>query len=298
VFELQDRITESIVSAMEPSMIRAELERVRIKPTSSLHAYDLVLRAFPGLMPNVPKTGRDEALLFIRRALDLDPNYSMAKALGAFACMQRLIDGAGNAEDVKTGLRYAEEALSERSDDPMILSWAGAALGTLGYRAPGYRVLGFRYDEAQRAIERALSLCPNLLAVQVCAGNVKAILGDGDSAIGHFERAMRISPLDPGTSGFIACTGAAHLVVGRYDKALLAVQRAIQDSPRYVFSHLVMVSALGHLGRTDEAKLAAQHMLELSPEFTVSRYLNLSPVRDPDFRKRNAEIFRSAGGPK
>ena len=33
VFELQDRITESIVSAIQPSMLRAEIERARVKPT-------------------------------------------------------------------------------------------------------------------------------------------------------------------------------------------------------------------------------------------------------------------------
>jgi adenylate cyclase len=298
VFELQDRITESIASAIEPSLRRAELARVRAKPTSSLQAYDLVLRALPGLMPGTPRTGRDEALSFIRRALEKDPRYSLAKALGAFACMQRMVDGCGDVEDVKAGLRYAEEALAERSDDPTILSYAGATLGTLGYRALGFRVLGFRYDEALRAIERALALTSNLLVVQFCAGNIRAILGDGDAALGHFERAMRISPLDPGTSGFIACTGAAHLVAGRYDQALAAVQRALEEGPNFVFSHVVKLSALGNLGRIDEAKQAAQRLLELSPEFTASRYQSLSPMKDPEFRKRNAEIFRAAGIPK
>jgi TolB-like protein len=55
VFELQDRIGDSIVSAIEPSMRRAEIERVRVKPTSNLQAYDLVLRALPGLQPRSSK---------------------------------------------------------------------------------------------------------------------------------------------------------------------------------------------------------------------------------------------------
>ncbi len=111
VFELQDRITESIVWAIEPSLRRAELERVRVKPTSNLQAYDLLLRALPGLMPGSTIAGKDEALSFIRRALEMDPRFSQAKALGALACLQRLTDGHGDAEDVKAGLRYADEAL-------------------------------------------------------------------------------------------------------------------------------------------------------------------------------------------
>ena len=298
VFELQDRITESIVWAIEPSMRRAELERVRVKPTSNLQAYDLLLRALPGLMPGSTIAGKDEALSFIRRALEMDPRFSLAKALGAFACLQRLADGHGDAEDVKAGLRYADEALSDNNDNPGILSCAGLALGSLGYRALGFRVLGFRYDEAQRAIDRALSLSPNLFMVRYAAGLIRTFVGEGDAAIEHFTCAMRLSPLDPGMSALIVGTGIAHLVSGRYDEALAAAQRAVQESPNFASGHRLMLIALGYLGRIEEAKLAAQRMLELAPEITVSRSQSVSPFKDPEFRKRSAEIYRAAGVPK
>ena len=298
VFELQDRITESIVSAIEPSMRRAELERVRAKPVSNLQAYDLLLRALPGLMPGSTIAAKDEALSFIRRALAMDPRYSVAKAMGAFAHLQRIADGYGDAEDVKTGLRYADEALAEHNDNAGVLSCAGLALGSLGYRALGFRVLGFRYDEAERAIERALSLSPNLLMVQFCAGMVSAIVGKGDAALGHFERAIRISPLDPGMGAYVVGTGLAHLVSGRFDEALAVAQRVVQEYPSFASSHRLMVIALGELGRIEEAKLAAQRMLELAPNFTVSRNQSVSPFKNPEFRKRAGEIFRAAGVPK
>jgi TolB-like protein len=54
IFALQDEITLSVVGAIEPSLRRAEVERViRMRP-DSLDAYDLVLRAQPdvyGVMP-------------------------------------------------------------------------------------------------------------------------------------------------------------------------------------------------------------------------------------------------------
>jgi adenylate cyclase len=151
VFELQDRITESIVSAIQPSMLRAEMERARVKPTSNLQAYDLLLRALPGLMPDSTRAGLDEARSFIRRAMEMDPRFALAKAAGAFECVRRLIDGHGDAEDVKAGLRYADEALAEGNDDPTTLSYAGLALGSLGYRALGVRVLGFPSASASAA---------------------------------------------------------------------------------------------------------------------------------------------------
>ena len=298
VFDLQDRITAAIVSAIEPNVRRAEIERIRTKPPSNLQAYELVLRALPGLMPRSDRAGLDQALASIRRAVEIDPHYPVAHAMGAMACMVRIAAGYGDASDVKAGLRFADDALSERDDDPTTLAYAGAAIAVLGYRAMGFRVLGFRYDEGLRATERALSLSPNLLMVQHSAGQVRGVLGEGDAALSHFEQAIRISPFDPAMSAFVASAAAAHALAGHYEQALQGAQRAVQDGPNFVFSHRVLVLTLGLLGRLDEAKIAAQRMLELAPEFTVSRYQSISPFKDSEFRERCAAIYRAAGVPK
>src|SRR5262245_29881051 len=47
IFDLQDRVTRSVVAAMEPSVRHAEVERARRKPTDKLDAYDWYLRALP-----------------------------------------------------------------------------------------------------------------------------------------------------------------------------------------------------------------------------------------------------------
>ena len=47
IFALQDEITERIVSAVEVNVQAAEIRRARAKPTDSLTAYDLYLRALP-----------------------------------------------------------------------------------------------------------------------------------------------------------------------------------------------------------------------------------------------------------
>ncbi|MGH8674548.1 MAG: adenylate/guanylate cyclase domain-containing protein [Burkholderiales bacterium] len=297
VFELQDRITESVVFAIEPGVRRAELERIRVKPTNNLQAYDYLLQALPGLSPGTSKAGKDASSSFIRRALEMDPGFSLAKAAGAFACIQRVIEGYGQADDVKSGLRFAEEALADHKDNPVTLSLAGLALGMLGYRALGFRVLGFRYEEALRAIDRAFSLSPNLFVVLIAAGYIRLIVGDGDAAIAHFERAIRLSPLDPGMSALIVGTCSAHITCGRYEDALAAAQRAIEVDPKFASAHRVMIFALGLLGRVEEAKLSAQRMLELTPDFTVSRYSSVFPAKDANMRKRNAELLRAAGVP-
>ena len=45
IFELQDQIASSIVGLIEPKLRQSELERTTRKPTESLDAYDLYMRA-------------------------------------------------------------------------------------------------------------------------------------------------------------------------------------------------------------------------------------------------------------
>ncbi|HEV2604702.1 MAG TPA: adenylate/guanylate cyclase domain-containing protein [Microvirga sp.] len=47
IFDLQDKITQSVVGAIEPSLRRAEIERSRRKRPNELGAYDLYLHALP-----------------------------------------------------------------------------------------------------------------------------------------------------------------------------------------------------------------------------------------------------------
>jgi TolB-like protein len=298
IFALQDQITERIALALEPSIRRAEFERTRVLPTSNLQAYDLGWRALAKVRPNTTRLDNDEAMSLIARAVELDPNFAQAKALGALTCVARLAEGYGDGSDVTTGLRYADQALAENTDDPTVLSQAGLALASLGFRALGVRVLGFRYDEAARAIERSLELSPNLIAVQYCAAYLRLIVGETDASIAHWECCARISPLDPVKSMFNVGVGGAHMLAGRYEQALAAAERAVQESPNYAAGHRLLVANLGFLGRMDEATVAAKRMLQLIPGFTVFKYLSVAPYQSAEFRKDSAAIYRAAGVPR
>ena len=47
IFDLQDRITASVIGAIQPSIRAAESRPSKRKRTDSLDAYDLVMRALP-----------------------------------------------------------------------------------------------------------------------------------------------------------------------------------------------------------------------------------------------------------
>ena len=74
VFELQDRVTASVVGAIEPQLQRAEIQRAGRKPTESLDAYDYFLRGTARLHLYT-KDSLLEARELYQRATELDPNY-------------------------------------------------------------------------------------------------------------------------------------------------------------------------------------------------------------------------------
>jgi adenylate cyclase len=68
IFDLQDRITESVVGAIQPSVRSAEIERSRRKRPESLDAYDFVLRAYPDVW-SLERGANAEALKLLDQAL-------------------------------------------------------------------------------------------------------------------------------------------------------------------------------------------------------------------------------------
>jgi hypothetical protein len=79
IFELQDKVASSVAGAVEPKLRLSEMARVRRKPTNSLDAYDLYLRALEQVWKFTPD-GVREAISLCERALAIDPAHTPAAA--------------------------------------------------------------------------------------------------------------------------------------------------------------------------------------------------------------------------
>jgi len=286
IFDLQDRITESVAGAIEPNLRLAEIERARSKPTANLQAYDLCLRALP--LISGTKTGNDEALELLSRAIQMDPGYSYAKALRAWAFTMRSAQGWATPTEVTEGLRLAEEALLDHRDDP----------STLTYVAPSLSYLGFEHERALGAVNRALALNPNSTRTLLSAGWIRSYVFDTTTAIEHFHRAMRLNPLDPEMGYVLSGLSFAHMVAGRFEEALSFAKKSVIEAPSWTSGHTVQIQCLVHLGRIDEARSAAQRLLKIAPQLTVSEWRSRYAIRDPERIDRACGALRIAGIPE
>src|SRR6266487_5395383 len=127
IFALQDRMTESVVSAIEPKMFQAEIDLAARRP-NNLSAYDLCLRAVPHLY-SFTRDGSAEALRLASRALEIDPRYGWAATIAGSGHFQNVTQGraADPKSEIAEGLRLLRMALSIYGNDHVALSILGHA---------------------------------------------------------------------------------------------------------------------------------------------------------------------------
>ena len=127
----------------------------------------------------------------------------------------------------------AERAAELSGDDPLILAVLGAVhtmLGNLG--------------TARVLLERALALDPNGAWAWSRLGYVESLSERPERAIENFERALRLSPLDPMNFNTIVGMGFARQAAQDYDTAVALYRRALEDRPHAAWIYRYLASAL------------------------------------------------------
>jgi adenylate cyclase len=262
LFDLQDRMAAEVAAAILPSIRRAEVERARSKRPDTLAAYDLVMRALPQLWAHRQSENR-EAIALLERALALEPNYTLAAALAAWAYAQQIAyhwtdDFAGERERAQKWLEVASSTLPE---DPSALTALGSAI----------MLSGGDVAEALAFVDKALVLDPNHAWAWMRRGFGQVYLGRPDDGLSSFERATRMSPLDPFTFNIHVGMGLAHFAAGRTSQAIASVKQALAERPGITWPYRDLAAYLGHSGDLPAARSALAKFVDqrLSTSFAV-----------------------------
>lgn len=286
VFELEDRITRQVVSAIAPTIRSVEIERARRKRPDSMEAYDYVMRALPQVWA-LTREGSLEALRLSRRAIELDPGYALAHALAAWCHFWQFVNGwpadpeAARAE----GLRLARTALQLDGDDPDVLAMVGAVEA----------LLARNLDHAAALIDKALTIDPNSAWAWIRGGYCHVYRGGVELALQYFERAEKLSPFDPLNFNRYVGVALAHFIAGRYDQSAAWASRALSERPHLTWGHRVLAAAYGQLGERALAATAVERILHYSPGATVASVLHVMPFTSQEIRDRFADGLRRAG---
>ena len=288
VFELQDRIAESVVAVIEPNVQLAEIERMKHKPVANFDAYDLLLRA-QQLEYEFTAENFDAALRCLEQALVIDPNYAQAMALAAYCYAERsqqgwLKDQAQTAEAIRLAARAVELA----KDDASVL-WMAAYVA---------RQLSMDAQVAKELAYRSLQLNPNSAIALAMAGWIEAILANPTKALELLHRADRLSPRDPRTWFIATGIGLAHFIAGQFDDAVVWTKKALSQNPRSAVAFRVLAASLASSGQKDRAGETIRDLLKIEPHLTISSFRARMLMADESVWTKFSNALRLAGLPE
>ncbi|RIK44050.1 MAG: hypothetical protein DCC55_03825 [Chloroflexi bacterium] len=206
ILELQNQLTEAILTALGVNVTPAMRETIRNTPTGDARALFLNNMAATTLDQG---GDLDTAELLLRQAIEQDPAYASPHNNLARLHYLRNDFPAALAEHQQAIQLSPDNALYhfnlgltyERMND---LAGAVAAYRTAVLLDPAYarafNNLGFTYlligelKQATEALERGLALAPDLPALHKNLGRVDLAQGDPEEAIAELQRAIDLSP--------------------------------------------------------------------------------------------------------
>jgi tetratricopeptide (TPR) repeat protein len=150
------------------------------------------------------------------------------------------------------------EALADRA-------LAGSPRAALPHYAKG-QVLRVhrRYGDAIAEFETALALDRNLVVATAVLGFCKLMTGSIEDAIPAQQRAIRLSPRDPGIWLFYFWTGLAHLLQSRVDEAQFWFEKARAANPSQPLPHAYLAASCALNGDIPRAQAELRQARDLS----------------------------------
>src|SRR3984893_14076195 len=222
-----------------------------------------------------------------KKRLAIDPEYPLALSLAGWCHAQRSVynwadDIAGSQAMARS---LADRAAERGGADPIILAVLGAV-----------HTFVHNHGTARGLLERAVTLDPNAAWAWSRLGWLENYADQSQKAIGNFERALRLSPIDPMNFNNYVGIGSAHEVAQEYDKAAAFYRRALEERPNanWIYRNLAVV--LSGAGRVEEAKQVFAELMRYYPDLTISKFKQ-AMVFSPAALDRMAKNLRKLGLP-
>jgi adenylate cyclase len=274
IFSVQDEVAQTIVSTLVKRIEDAKLQQSLRKPTTSLAAYDCLLRGLAHFRSDADDAD-EKALEMFENAVALDPRYAVALAFAAYVPVVMHGHASASAEVLDAALvkaRYALELDPQESRCHRIVSTIQL------YRRD--------YDKAEQHIQRAYDLNPNDSEVLIFRGRVLTTRGRPEDALTCFETAFRLNPLYQFSTGYNSLFGVALYSLGRFEEAARAHKRVPRPSS---WSNARLAACYAQLGQTEEAQAAVAEVLRSQPDFSVAIYMSKSVLLE---RAEDRELLR------
>lgn len=215
IFDIQDDITETIVSKLRAKLGGVPREPLIQRCTSDCEAYNLYLlgRHHWDRRENV------KAIQYFEQAVQLDPEYALAWVGLADACTSMVAYAPINRQPARDKALGAAMRALELNDN---LAEAHFSMGLVNF------YLEWHWSGAEKELRRAIELNPNLALAHAYLAYLLALFGKRNEAIRHAEAAQSLDPLSITVNSFAA---NAWFSMNDYARATLEIDKVLEAHP-------------------------------------------------------------------
>ena len=284
IFDLQDELTDEIVTALDIKLVYGDKARLLRKSRNS-EARELLYRGMFEFYKFDAESSID-ARRYFRQFIDAEP-----KSVEGYSWLVETYSFA-----IVVGWEPPQEAL------PKLQEWVSQALAVDandGHALAGdgiFKTLAGDLDGGFQSLQRAVELEPNLDSAWFIRGWNLMLSENADAAIESVERALRLSPI-PVAIRF-GVLGTAQRNAGRYEDALGTFEECLRQFPDFVYAHTSLAVVYGMMGNQSAAKREVEKTLKVDPTYTVKRFVTPNLYRSTAIMDRCAEVLKNAGMPE
>jgi adenylate cyclase len=289
IFDLQDQITQQVVSSLLTQIQTYVGENLKRLEHPDIVTWDLLARAWK-LFYELTEESLVEAEKISRKAVVNAPTSCDAHYLLASTITHQVIMGYRSDGELVIPEAYELAKKAVSLDDTS--EYAHWTLGYIQYyrRKPDLAIAELRY---------AIELNPNCSLAYGSLGSILSEFGDPEESIKNNEIAIRSNPKDPSIFFRFHGLALAHFSAGRYSEASLWARKSVHRKPSWRGGHAVLAASLAQLDLLIEAKEAVDNFLENCPFETISKLRNAMIIAGkPDQVNRFEEGLRKAGLPE
>jgi DNA-binding winged helix-turn-helix (wHTH) protein/TolB-like protein/tetratricopeptide (TPR) repeat protein len=227
VFTIQEVISEKVAAAVEPELTAKGKLRLAKNGTTNSEAYRLyILGRYHTNRLTLPET--EEGISYLKKAIELDPNYALAYASLAQAYRSQVLTSDLPPNEIFP--KSKEAALKALAIDDT-LAESNVMVGHISFW------YDWNWGEAEHRAKRGLELEPNNAAACYLLFHVYSNLGRHEEAIQLARRARELDPLSLITNSTEANT---LFYAGRYDEALEKATKTLKLEDNFWNAHLVV----------------------------------------------------------
>jgi serine/threonine protein kinase/Tfp pilus assembly protein PilF len=252
IFAIQTDVATQIASALQITISPDERRSIERQPTGNLDAYDFYLRGRESYS-RYRREHNESAIEFFKKAIEKDPDFSLAYAGLGDAYGQRVIRFNYSRAWVDSAIAASEKAIHL---DPAA--------------AEGYKALGLAYlakGKFQKAIEANLKAIELNSNQDIAFNNLGLIFlhkGEFDKAAYHFQKSFELrTPTDPWP---YYSTGMLYLYLDSPDNTVRYLRQALHYSPDFSSPRIALTVYYMLYGRIENAREEGEFLLHLDPD--------------------------------